>query len=138
VTIVPDSLPRKSKSLANEFFKLILERNLAAADRTLIEINRTMKNSGWERGYLNALEGMIVAERSGDTRYVYLSRLDLKNHKRLEEARRTFQTESKNTLEGEFDRGFFSAWSDFLRTARLELDAEKGEEPKTLSNYLEE
>ena len=136
--MVPDYLPRKSKSSANEFYKLILERNLAAADRTLTEIRRNMKDSDWEKGYLNALEGMIVAERSGDTRYVYLSRLDLKNHKKLEEARRTFQAQAKNLLEGEFDRGFFSAWSDFLRTARLELDTEKGEEPKTLSSYLEE
>jgi hypothetical protein len=136
--MVPDYLPRKSKSSANEFYKLILERNLAAADRTLTEIRRNMKDSDWEKGYLNALEGMIVAERSGDTRYVYLSRLDLKNHKKLEEARRTFQAQAKNPLEGEFDRGFFSAWSDFLRTARLELDTEKGEEPKTLSSYLEE
>ena len=136
--MVPDYLPRKSKSSANEFYKLILERNLAAADRTLTEIRRNMKDSDWEKGYLNALEGMIVAERSGDTRYVYLSRLDLKNHKKLEEARRTFQAQAKNPLEGEFDRGFFSAWSDFLRTARLELDTEKGEEPRTLSSYLEE
>jgi hypothetical protein len=136
--MVPDYLPRKSKSSANEFYKLVLERNLAAADRTLTEIRRNMKDSDWEKGYLNALEGMIVAERSGDTRYVYLSRLDLKNHKKLEEARRTFQAQAKNPLEGEFDRGFFSAWSDFLRTARLELDTEKGEEPKTLSSYLEE
>ena len=136
--MVPDYLPRKSRSSANEFYKLILERNLAAADRTLTEIRRNMKDSDWEKGYLNALEGMIVAERSGDTRYVYLSRLDLKNHKKLEEARRTFQAQAKNPLEGEFDRGFFSAWSDFLRTARLELDTEKGEEPKTLSSYLEE
>jgi hypothetical protein len=136
--MVPDYLPRKSKSSANEFYKLVLERNLAAADRTLTEIRRNMKDSDWEKGYLNALEGMIVAERSGDTRYVYLSRLDLKNHKKLEEARRTFQAQAKNPLEGEFDRGFFSAWSDLLRTARLELDTEKGEEPKTLSSYLEE
>ena len=135
---MPDSLPRKSKSLANEFFKLVLRRNLAAADRTLDKIRISVKDSSWENGYLNALEGMIIAERSGDTRYVYLSRLDLNNQKKLEEARRTFLSEAKNPLEGEFDRGFFSAWSDFIRTARLKIDGEKSDEPKTLVSYLGE
>lgn len=122
----------------NDFFRLIRLRNLAAADRALTEIRKTLKDGTWERGYLNALGGMLVAEKSGDTRYVYLSRLDLKNHKKVEEARRTFQMESRNHLEGEFDRGFFSAWLDFLRLVKSSLDAEKSDVPKTLNSFLEE
>lgn len=134
---MPESLPKKTKPLVNEYFKLIVERNLAAAERTLLEIRKTTKEAEWERGYLNALEGMLVAERSGDTRYVYLSRLDLKNHKKIEEARKTFQMEARNVLEGEFDRGFFSAWSEFLRMVRSSLETEKSDEPETLDGFLE-
>ena len=135
---MPESLLKKAKPLVNDFFRLILERNLAAAERTLTEIRKTLKDTTWEHGFLNALDGMLVAEKSGDTRYVYLSRLDLKNHKKVEEARRTFQMESKNLLEGEFDRGFFSAWSEFLRLVKTSLDAEKSDVPKTLNGFLEE
>ncbi len=129
---------KKAKPLVNDFFGLILLRNLAAAERTLKEIQKTLKDMTWERGYINALYGMLVAEKSGDTRYVYLSRLDLKNRKKVEEARRTFHMESKNPLEGEFDRGFFSAWSEFLRLVKSSLDAEKSDGPKTLNGFLEE
>ena len=135
---MPESLPRKAKPLVNDYFKHILERNLAAAERTLAEVRKNMKDTKWELGYLNALEGILVAERSGDTRYVYLSRLDLKNPKKIDEARRCFQAEAKNPLEGEFDRGFFSAWWEFLRVAKSSLGVEKGEKAKTLDGFLEE
>ena len=122
----------------NYYFKHILERNLAAAERTLAEVGKIMKDTKWEWGYFNALEGMLVAERSSDTRYIYLSRLDLKNPKKIDEARKCFQTEARNPLEGEFDRGFFSAWFEFLRVAKSSLEVEKGERPKTLDGFLEE
>lgn len=134
---MPESIPRKARPLLNDYFKLILDRNLASAERKLVEIRQTLKDGVWERGYLNALEGMLVAERSGDTRYVYLSRLDLKDQRKIDEARRCFQAEARNPLEGEFDRGFFSAWSEFLRAAKSSSDG-KGEETRTLDGFLEE
>lgn len=121
----------------DEYVKLIMERNLAASERIIIEIRKILKDIPWERGYLNALEGILVAERSGDTRYIYLSRLDLKNPKKVEEARRTFQAESRNPLQGEFDRGFFSAWSEFLKIAKSSLGSDENEVPKTLNGFLE-
>ena len=133
---MPESLSKKVKPLADEYFKLILERNLAASERTIIEIKKILKDVPWEQGYLNALEGILVAEKSGDSRYVYLSRLDLKNQKKIEEARRTFQAESRNPLEGEFDRGFFSAWSEFLKIVKSSLENEENEMPKTLNGFL--
>jgi len=138
VSSLPESLPKKARPLVNDYFKLVLERNLAGAERSLAEIRKVLKETRWEQGYLNALEGMLVAERSGDTRYVYLSRLDLKNQRKIEEVRRCFQAESRNPLEGEFDRGFFSAWSEFLRMAKSSLDSGKGEKPETLDVFLEE
>ena len=133
---MPESLSKKAKPLVNYYLKHILERNLSAAERMLVDIRQTLKDAVWEQGYLNALEGMLVAERSGDTRYVYLSRLDLKDSRKIEEARRSFQAEARNPLEGEFDRGFFSAWSEFMRVAKSSLEAEKGKE--TLDGFLEE
>ena len=102
----------------------------------MVEIRQILKGSEWEQGFLNALEGMLVAQRSGDTRYMYLSRLDLKNQRRMDEARRSFQAEARNPLEGGFDRGFFSAWVEFLRVVKSSL-VEKGES-KTLEGFLEE
>lgn len=123
--------------MVDYYFSHILERNLAAAERILTDIRPTLEGSAWQKGYLNALEGMLVTQRSGDTRYVYLSRLDLKDPKKIDEARRCFQAEVKNPLQGEFDRGFFSAWLEFLRAAKSFLGAEK-ETAKTLDGFLKE
>jgi hypothetical protein len=97
-----------------------------------------VKDSAWEQGYINALEGILVAQRSGDTRYVFLSRVDLNDRRRVEEARRYFQLEAKNLLQGEFDRGFFSAWSEFMRIARTFLEDDKEAMAKTLNGFIKE
>ena len=133
---MPESLAKKTRPLVDIYFKHILDRNLAAAERVLMDIRGSVKDSVWEQGYINALEGILVAQRSGDTRYVFLSRLDLNDRRKVEEARRNFQAEAKNTLQGEFDRGFFSAWSEFMRIARTSLEDDKGAMAKTLNGFI--
>jgi hypothetical protein len=135
---LPESLAKKTRPLVDIYFRHILDRNLAAAERVLMDIRESVKDSVWEQGYINALEGILVAQRSGDTRYVFLSRLDLNDRRKVEEARRYFQVEAKNTLQGEFDRGFFSAWSEFMRIARTSLEDDKGAMAKTLNGFIKE
>lgn len=135
---MPESLAKKTRPLVDIYFRHILDRNLAAAERVLMDIRESVKDSVWEQGYINALEGILVAQRSGDTRYVFLSRLDLNDRRKVEEARRYFQVEVKNTLQGEFDRGFFSAWSEFMRIARTSLEDDKGAMAKTLNGFIKE
>jgi hypothetical protein len=135
---LPESLAKKTRPLVDIYFRHILDRNLAAAERVLMDIRESVKDSVWEQGYINALEGILVAQRSGDTRYVFLSRLDLNDRRKVEEARRYFQVEVKNTLQGEFDRGFFSAWSEFMRIARTSLEDDKGAMAKTLNGFIKE
>jgi len=135
---LPESLPKKVRPLVDDYFKLVLERNLAASDRKLEEIRQALKDGAWEQGYLNALEGVLITQRTSDTRYVYLSRIDLKNPKKVEEARRSFLAEARNTLEGEFDRGFFSAWAELLKMVKASLEGKEKEDAKTLDNFIEE
>ena len=135
---MPESLAKKTRPLVDICFKHILDRNLAAAERVLMDIRQSVKDSAWEQGYINAMEGILVAQRSGDTRYVFLSRVDLNDRRTVEEARRYFQVEAKNLLQGEFDRGFFSAWSEFMRIARTSLEDDKGAMAKTLNSFIKE
>jgi len=137
VNCLVDSLPRKAAPLVDQYLRLFAEKSVAEAERILGKIRQEMQGTMWQRGYINALEGMIVALKSGDTRYVYLSRLDPNDHRTMEEARRKFQAEARNPLEGEFDRGFFSAWVELLRILRASREAKEAkEEVKTLNGFL--
>jgi hypothetical protein len=88
---------------------------MAEAERMLEKIRSEMAmKTTWSKGYLNALEGMLIALKSGDSKYAYLNRLDPENHTSIEKARRRFKEEANNPLEDEFDKGFFAAWDDYL------------------------
>ena len=129
------SLPKKVMPLAEEYMRLVARRSLSEAERTLEKVRLEIKGTSWQKGYLNALEGMLVAIKSGDTRYVFMNRLDVDDRKSVDEARQRFHREARNQFEGEFDRGFFTAWTEFLRLLK---EVEKKEEPKTLNSYLVE
>ncbi len=122
---------------------LVGRRSLTEAERVLEKISLEIKdvvkdgrNQGrWQKGYLTALEGMLVAIKSGDTRYTLMNRLGAYDRKRIEEARHKFLAESRNQFEGDFDRGFFAAWAEFLH---LFEETQVKEESRTLNSYLEE
>lgn len=130
------SLPKKAVPLAEEYMRLIAQRSLSEAERTLEKIRLEVRGTPWQKGYTNALEGMLVAIKSGDTRYVYMNRLDASERKMVDEARQRFHKEARNPFEGEFDRGFFAAWAEFLHLLK-EVVGETKEEPRTLNSYLE-
>ncbi len=129
------SLPRKVVPLAEEYLRLLTQRSFSEADRTLEKIRFEIKGTPWQKGYVNALEGMLVALKSGDTRYVYMNRLETNERKMVDEARLKFHREARNPFEGEFDRGFFAAWSEFLHLHTKTRETK--EEPKTLNSFLE-
>jgi len=133
--VVSSSLPKKAVPLAEEYLHLIAQRSLSEAERTLEKIRLEIKGTPWQKGYINALEGMLVAIKSGDTRYVYMNRLEASERKMVDEARQRFHREARNPFEGEFDRGFFAAWSEFLHL--LKEVGETKEEPKTLNSFLD-
>lgn len=74
-----------------------------------------MKRNEWNRGYLQALNGILLTQKSSDERYAFLANLDLDDEKTIRKHRRDFLNQIKSEFHAEYDRGFFSAWSDFLR-----------------------
>jgi len=67
------------------------------------------------RGYFQALYGMLLAQRNNDDRYAFLSNLNIKDKKELHAYRREFLRQSEHRLHADYDRGFFSAWADYMR-----------------------
>jgi hypothetical protein len=97
------------------FFQLITTRQFAEAERVLERIKQKITLSERNRGYYQALYGMLLAQRSNDDRYAFLTNLSMSTTKELHESRREFNRQSEHRLNADYDRGFFSAWADYMR-----------------------
>jgi len=115
-------------------------RQFAEAERVLERIKQKITLSERNRGYYQALYGMLLTQRNGDDRYAFLTNLSMSTKKELHESRREFLRQSEHRLNADYDRGFFSAWADYMRLlSKMETAAapmpsnrnheEKGVEP---------
>jgi hypothetical protein len=66
------------------------------------------------RGYYQALNGILLSQKNNDDRYAFLSNLNLNNKKELHNYRREFSKQSESPLHAEYDKGFFTAWADYM------------------------
>ena len=110
-----------SQALVTRYFQLIVNRQFTEAERELERVKQKMQKTDWNRGYFRALYGMYLSRKSNDNCALF-SKLDFSDKVALHEYKREFLEHTKNGLHGDFDRGYFSAWSDCMRIlARLEI-----------------
>jgi Arc/MetJ-type ribon-helix-helix transcriptional regulator len=101
-----------------------VNRQFAEAERELERLKQKMQKTEWNRGYFRALYGMYLSRKGNGDNYALFSKLDFSDRAVLHAYRREFQEHTKNGLHGDFDRGYFSAWSDCMRVlVRLNIQA---------------
>ncbi|MBS7623121.1 hypothetical protein KEJ39_05535 [Candidatus Bathyarchaeota archaeon] len=100
---------------ASPYLRAIAERRLRDCEKELEQLRGALTNSEWNRGYLKALEGLLLTLKSNDGRYLYLQRLkmDDKTVRRLKE---DFRKHSSSELHADYDRGYFAALTDYAST----------------------
>ncbi len=122
-----------SSALVTRFFQLLVNRRFAEAERELERIQQKMHKTEWNRGYFRALYGMLIARKSNNDNYAFLSKVDFNDKNVLRNYRKEFRGHVKSKLHGDFDRGFFSAWAKFMRVlSKLAVD-----NPEAKSEILE-
>lgn len=104
-----------SAALVTRFFQLVTNRQFAEAERELERLSNNAKKNEFNSGFLRALNGMILAHRSNDDQYVFLSNVNLKDKRGLTRYRREFSRNEKNKIHSDYDRGFFKAWAEYMR-----------------------
>ena len=110
------------QALVTRYFQLLVNRQFTEAERELERLKQKMQKTDWNRGYFRALYGMYLSRKSNGDGYSLFSKLDLSDKVALHEYRREFLAHMKNGLHGDFDRGYFSAWSECMRIlARLDI-----------------
>jgi hypothetical protein len=103
------------KALVTRYFQLILNRQFTEAQRELERVKQKMQKTDWNRGYFRALYGMYLSRKSSNDNSALFAKLDLTDKATLNLYRREFLEHTKNGLHGDFDRGYFSAWSECMR-----------------------
>jgi hypothetical protein len=128
-------LSRKELLLVNRVLNLLLDRKLTDAGKLLEKLELTMEQNEWSKGYFNALQGMSLALKSKDSRYAYLNQIPTDDDKKIEDIRKNFLKQAKNSLQKEFDKGFFSAWSDYLKLLKTNIAKTRASEDTSLLNF---
>jgi len=128
---VTELIPRKVTPLIAHYLQFLTQRNFAEAERELGAIKQEMKSTQWHKGYYNALEGMLISLKSSDNRYLYITRINHNDNKKIDELQKLFLRLARNPLQGDFDNGFFTAWAEYLRVLKSERPG-----VKSLNEYL--
>jgi len=103
------------QALVTRYFQLVVSRQFTEAERELERLKQKMQKTEWNRGYFRALYGMYLSRKSNNDNYALFSKIDVTDKVALHEYKREFLEHTKNGLHGDFDRGYFSAWSDCMR-----------------------
>jgi len=128
-------LSKKEVFLVNRVLKLFIERKLKDAEKTLEKLELTMAKKEWSKGYFNALQGITLALKSKDSRYLYLTQIPMDDSKKIDDIRKKFLKQTQNSLHKDFDKGFFSAWSDYLKLLKNKIAKQRNSEDTSLLKY---
>jgi hypothetical protein len=110
-----------SKMFVVRFFQLVKGRRFAEAERVLERIRLKTNETEWNSGYLHALDGILLAQKSGDS-YAFIKNVNFDDEKELKKFRKDFLKEYKNKIHADYDRGFFAAWADYMLISKKSLE----------------
>jgi len=103
-----------SESITEKFFQAVIDRRIADAEKELDTVRASLPATETGKGYLKALEGLLLTAKSNEDKYLYLSKVE-KTTKNLKALRREFSRDAKNPLHGDFDRGYFETLESYVR-----------------------
>jgi hypothetical protein len=109
-----------SKIFVVRFFELVKGRRFAEAERVLERIRQKTNETEWNSGYLHALDGILLAQKSSDS-YSFIKKVNFEDEKELKHYRKDFLVEYKNKIHTDYDRGFFAAWADYMLISKKSL-----------------
>jgi hypothetical protein len=101
------------KVIVTRLFQLINNRQFTEAQRQLQRLKATIEKTDWNHGYYRALVGLYLAGKTNGNNYTFLSSIQDRNFSTLMKHRDDFQSHIHRRFHDNFDRGFFSAWTDY-------------------------
>ena len=108
----PQMIPQEP---VNKFLGHVELRAWTDAEKELDIIRQKTDGSPWSRGYVKALEGLMLTYRNNDDKYVFLPKvLANPTAETIGNLKLEFSEFAANELHGEYDRGYFKALEDYV------------------------
>lgn len=105
--------PVSTRDATIKFFDDLFNRRFSEADRSIKKLREKKFNEvRFKEGYIHALEGILLSNRTGDDRELY-NKLTFELSE-IQKYKKEFREFTVNSLHSEFDKGFFSAWHDLM------------------------
>src|SRR3989441_6979725 len=99
----------------NKFLEHVEARAWTDAEKELDIIRQKSDNSQWSRGYVKALEGLMLTYRTNDDKYIFLPRvLATRTEDTISNLKKEFSKFALNKLHGEYNQGYFKALDDYF------------------------
>lgn len=130
-----------ARDVVNRFFQNVETRAWTDAEKELDLIRQKSENTQWYKGYVKALEGLLLTFRSNDDKYIYLPKaLSNRAEESVNQLRKEFGEFASNEIHGEYDRGYFKALEDyvgFLSVLQASQSEDKANQPVPPENTVE-
>jgi hypothetical protein len=112
--------PTIPKLEVNKFLQQVEDRAWTDAEKELDNIRQKSDGGQWSRGYVKALEGLLLTFRGNDDKYIYLPRIvGISPPEVVGELKDEFAQFSVSDIHGDYDRGFFKALEDYLSSVPI-------------------
>jgi hypothetical protein len=115
---------------STKFFQAIIERRISDAEKELDGIRTTVPGTEAAKGYLKALEGLLLTSKSTDDKYLYLSKGEMTATK-LKTLRKEFAQQNTNPLHSDYDRGYFQALESYMKKLEREGPPREASTPQS-------
>jgi len=112
-------------SMTESFFDTFTERKFPHSEKYVTAMTNIPSDNEYNQGYIQALRGMLISTRSGDERD-YINKTTFTKSV-IQKERENYISHIKNPISSSWDKGYFSAWLDYL--TYLSKDMEKTRKP---------
>jgi hypothetical protein len=115
---------------SDKFFQMIIERRNSDAEKELDTIRTTIPSTEIAKGYMKALEGLLLTAKSNNDKYLYVSKVE-RTPKDIKALRKEFDVHVTNRLHADYDVGYFQALESYAKklehftSPQEQRDAEK-------------
>ena len=99
----------------DKYLRLVVERKIADAEKELEELRPKISNTEWNRGYVKALEGLLLTRKTNNDSYLFFAKKEF-DKKSLKTLTKEFANYAESPLYGDYDRGYFSG---LVRLAKI-------------------
>lgn len=107
-------MSQSNQNIASKYFRTIAERRIKDGEVEFDRVSLSLDDSEWNKGYLKALEGLLITFRTNNSKLLYLQRKELEDQKMRKKFKEELKKHSNNELHSDYDRGFFSALMDYF------------------------